>query len=90
MSFEGLKKFIFDVAGIYILWIVIHFICANLYPRFCAELSILGFIKSIFVAEAPHCVAMRWVIHNGGNVIHTMWLAIAVWLTGKFLSNVVK
>ena len=88
MDLASLKNFVCNVAGIYVLWIVIHFACANWYPRFCAELSILGFIKSVFVAEAPHCVAMRWVIHNGGSVIHSMWLSIGIWLTGKFLTNV--
>ena len=88
MNIETLKNFIFDVIGIYILWIAMHYACANLYPQFCAEKSLWGFIKSAFVAESPHCVAMRWVIYNGGNIIHTMWLALGIWLSGKFLTNV--
>ena len=87
MNFLTIFKFIYEVAGIFIFWIIIHYIAANLYSHFCAELTIIGFIKSIFVAQAPHCIAMRWVIYNGGNMINSMWVTIAVWLTSKIVSN---
>lgn len=79
--------FVYNIAGIFIVWIVLHYLAANLYSSFCAELSLLGIIKSIFVAQAPHCVAMRWVIYNGGNVINSMWLSIAVWFTTKVFNT---
>ena len=84
---KNIVKNIVEITGIYILWIAIHYICANLYPQFCAELSLIGFIKSIFVAESPHCIAMRWVIYNGGNIIHGMWTSIGIWISGKILTN---
>ena len=86
--FENVKQFIknaIEIAGIYILWISIHFICSNMYPHFCAEFTAIGFIKSMFVIEAPHCEAMRWVIYNGGNIIHGMWAAIGIWFTKQLL-----
>lgn len=85
--FKTIIKNIVEITGIYILWIGIHYICANLYPQFCAELGFIGFIKSIFVAESPHCIAMRWVIYNGGNIIHGMWTSIGIWISGKILTN---
>ena len=85
--FKTFIKNIVEISGIYVLWITIHYICANLYPQFCAELSLFGFIKSIFVAESPHCVAMRWVIYHGGNIIHGMWTSIGIWITGKILTS---
>lgn len=87
MNFRTVIDFIYEVAGIFILWIIIHFIAANLYARFCAEPSIFGIIKSIFVAQAPHCTAMRWIIYNGGIIINSMWVSIAVWFTTKLLRN---
>jgi hypothetical protein len=87
MKFKNVFEFINEVAGIFVLWIIIHYISANLYARFCAELSIIGFIKSIFVAQAPHCIAMRWIIYNGGVIINSMWVSIAVWFTRKLLKN---
>jgi hypothetical protein len=56
---------------------------------FCAELSLLGFVKSIFVAQAPHCIALRWIIYNGGLAINSMWISIALWVTTKMLKKIV-
>jgi hypothetical protein len=88
MNSETIKDWFYNIAGIFILWIILHFGAANLYARFCAEFTILGFIKSIFVAEAPHCVAMRWIIYNGGTVIHSMWVSIGLWITGKIFASI--
>ena len=90
MNFKDVIDFIYEVAGIFILWIIIHYVAANLYARFCAELSLFGFVKSIFVAQAPHCIAMRWVIYNGGIIINSMWISISIWFTTKLLKNQVK
>ena len=89
MDFKSIINNIYDIAGIFILWIILHYVASNLYPRFCAELSILGFIKSIFVTQAPHCVALRWVINNGSNVINSMWASIALWFTTKVFKNLI-
>ena len=88
MNIQVIKEWFFNIASIIIMWLLLHFTAANLYARFCAELSIFGFIKSIFVAEAPHCVAMRWVIYNSGSVIHTMWISIGIWIMGKMFKHV--
>jgi hypothetical protein len=85
---KGLKL-IYDIAGLCIIWIIIHYAAANLYSTYCAEFTVIGFVKSMFVAQEPHCVAMRWVIYNGGNMINSMWLSIAVWLTTKLFNNLV-
>ena len=85
-----ISSLFYDIAGVFILWITIHFVAANLYSRFCAEQSLLGFIKSIFIAQAPHCIAMRWIIYNGGNVINSMWISIAVWFTSKVFNKIIQ
>lgn len=87
MNIKTILKFIYEVCGIFIFWIIIHFMASNLYHIYCADLSIFGFIKSIFVAQAPHCIAMRWVIYNGGSMINYMWTTLALWLTTKLLTN---
>jgi len=88
MWIETIKNWIFNIAGIFIIWIILHYAAANLYAKFCAELSILGFIKSFFVSEAPHCLALRWLIYNGGTAIHTMWVTIGLWCTNKLLTSI--
>lgn len=89
MDYKSIINNIYDIAGIFILWIMLHYAASNLYPQLCAELSILGFIKSIFVTQAPHCVALRWVINNGSNVINSMWVSIALWFTTKVFKNLI-
>ena len=83
--FQTIKDFIVNVCGIYICWILLHAIVANLYPIYCAEFTLLGIIKSAFLAPAPHCQAMRWVITNGGNIITQMWIVIGTWICGKII-----
>lgn len=80
---------IYEVSGIFILWIIVHYNASNLYPKFCAELSMFGFIKSIFVAQSPHCIALRWIIYNGGLAINSMWVSIALWITTKIFKKIV-
>ena len=87
MDFKSIVKNILDVAGIFIIWIIIHYTAAKFYPTFCAESGVFGFIKSIFVAQAPHCIAMRWIIYNGGIVINSMWLAISIWISSKLFNK---
>lgn len=90
MNVAAIKDWVFNVGGIFIMWIVLHYIAANLYARYCAEYSLFGLIKSIFIAEAPHCMAMRWMIYHGGAAIHTMWVSIGIWFTGKLFSKFIK
>ena len=89
MNIKSIFNAIYEVAGVFILWIIIHYIASNLYPKFCAELTFLGFIKSMFVAQSPHCIALRWVIYNGGIAINSMWVSIAFWVTTKMLKKIV-
>jgi len=66
--------------GIYGVWILLHYVSANLYVRLCAYPSFVGFIASPFLAASPHCSALRWAIYNGGNTITSMWVVMGVWL----------
>ena len=63
---------------VYIGISIIHFISANLYPRFCAPLTLIGAMMTPFVIVTPHCQALRWVIDWSGLQICNAW----VWLGG--------
>lgn len=84
MTFEEIKNFVQNVAGVYLLWILVHYISAHLYVHWCVPATILGFIASPFIAPAPHCQALRWGLYNGGNSIIAMWLILGAWLS-KFI-----
>lgn len=69
-------SWIYSACGYYIMWILLHYAAIHLYPEFCAPYTILGFILSPFMISAPHCIAMRWIISEGSNIIVAMWIAI--------------
>jgi hypothetical protein len=87
--YEYIKPFL-HLFGIYLGWIVLHFIAANLYPVYCAELSFIGFLKSPFAVPTPHCQAMRFVISTGGTFINNMWIALGTYFCSKICTNVFK
>ena len=69
----------YSLFGYYIMWIALHYAAIHLYPAYCAPFTITGFILSSFMVAAPHCVAMRWLITEGANVIVTMWVAVGAY-----------
>ena len=89
MKIKELFITVYEVTGVFVLWICLHYIAANIYPYYCAETGVTGFIKSVFVAQAPHCIALRWVIYHGGIAINSMWITIAIWFSSKLLRKVI-
>ena len=71
---------IWNLFGIYLLWIVLHYMASHLYVQYCTPNTIIGFISSPIVSPLPHCQAFRWIIYNGGNSIMNMWLILGLWL----------
>jgi hypothetical protein len=85
-----------NIFGIYILWIFLHFASSHMYVKLCTPGTITGFLLSPFMAAAPHCQALRWVLYNGGNSIISMWVTVGLWLLGylkpitnNFVDNIV-
>jgi hypothetical protein len=75
----------FAVSAIYLFWVTLHFVTAQLYVRYCAHPSIYGFLISPFLISAPHCAAMRWVFTKGGTLIDGMWIILGTWLCSKVI-----
>jgi hypothetical protein len=71
------------VAGLYILWMILHFVSANLYVYYCAHMSLFGFLMSPVLASAPHCRAIRWVLNSGAQSIDAMWIVLGTWVCSK-------
>jgi len=72
-----------SVAGLYILWMVLHFVSANLYVYYCAYMSLFGFFMSPVLASAPHCRAIRWILNSGAQSIDAMWIVLGTWVCSK-------
>ena len=75
----------FAVSSIYLFWVTLHFVTAQLYVRYCAHPTIYGFLISPFLISAPHCAAMRWVFTKGGTLIDGMWIILGTWLCSKII-----
>ena len=79
------------ILGIYICYIVCHYLASHLYAEFCVPKSFIGLIQSPFVAVLPHCQALRWIIYNGGNTLSLMWTVLGTWIilkVGNYLTKV--
>jgi len=76
---------LYSASGYYVMWIILHYAAIYLYPEFCAPYTILGFILSPFMISAPHCIAMRWIISEGSNIIMAMWVAIGGVIINKVM-----
>lgn len=71
--------------GIYVLWVVAHYLASHLYVRFCVSASVIGFLISPFLVPAPHCQGLRWMITNGACNINAMWLVLSTWIVSKII-----
>lgn len=71
--------------GIYFVWTMLHFFASHLYIKLCVPLSFMGFIISPFMTATPHCQGLRWIIFNGANMIHNMWLIVGSWMASVLL-----
>lgn len=76
---------IYSFFGYYIMWIVLQYTAAHLYPVYCMPISISGFLLSPFMVSAPHCVAMRWMITEGSNIIITMWVTLGAYAIQRMI-----
>jgi hypothetical protein len=83
--FKSLKISI-SISGIYIVWIFLHYVSANLYSKYCVPNTIYGFIISPILITTPHCQGLRWIVYNGGNQINNMWITIGSWLCLKLIT----
>lgn len=79
------------VGKIYIVWIYIYYIAAISYSHLCAPATLWGLLTAPFLVPLPHCVALRWCIQHGSEVITAMWLVLGSWfvvgLTGMLSNN---
>jgi hypothetical protein len=76
---DRLKQLFINAAWIYAFWVIAHYVSPHIYVWACIPGTITGFILSPFMAPAPHCQALRWLIYQGGNTIVSMWLLLGNW-----------
>ena len=80
-------QYVYCASSIYFFWIMLHYFSAQMYVYYCAPRGFYGFLISPFLVAAPHCRAIRWIIHNGGNMVDNMWLILGTWLCSKIITG---
>jgi len=78
-------RYIIQISGIYLLWILLHYVAAQLYVKFCVPNNIVGFLLSPFMTATPHCQGLRWIIYNAANMINNMWIILGTWICSTIL-----
>jgi hypothetical protein len=79
--------YIINISGIYLIWVLLHYVASHLYITFCVPKTIYGFIMSPFMIPAPHCQGLRWIVYNGSNIITNMWVVLGTWLCSVLVMN---
>jgi len=77
--------FLIKVSGVYLAWILLHYVASHLYVNFCVPKTLIGFIMSPFMTAAPHCQGLRWIVYNAANIINNMWIILGAWLCSTIL-----
>ena len=72
-------KKILRIVVMYSIYIVAHYVAANVYQQVCVPRSWIGFITSPFATTLPQCQALRWIVYNTGNYITAMWMLFGAW-----------
>jgi hypothetical protein len=80
-------QYIYSASSLYLFWIMLHYFSAQMYVYYCAPRGFYGFLISPFLVAAPHCRAIRWIIHNGGNMVDNMWIILGTWLCSKIITG---
>ena len=78
-------KFVIRVSGIYLLWIVLHYVASQLYVKLCVPNTLIGFVISPFMVATPHCQGLRWIVYNAANIINNMWILMGAWICSTIL-----
>jgi len=78
--FKCIRENIPTIVCLYFGIVLAHFACSNIYPTWCCNNSLYGFIMTPFMIVTPHCEALRWIIHYTGEQIRNVWLWIGGYL----------
>jgi hypothetical protein len=80
-------QYMYGASSLYLFWIMLHYFSTQMYVYYCAPRGFYGFFISPFLVAAPHCRAIRWIIHNGGNMVDNMWIILGTWLCSKIITG---
>jgi hypothetical protein len=68
-----------------LLWVIVHFLAAHVYVRWCVPPTWYGLFMTPFVASAPHCTGIRWVLNISSDKMVAMWSAVGLFVIAMVL-----
>ena len=71
------------IIGVYLGWILLHYVASHLYVKWCVPSTIYGFLLSPFLVATPYCTGLRWLMYTGANTIHNMWILFGSWISTR-------
>ena len=80
---QYISRIITQYFGIYIIWVIVHYVSAHIYTKICVPSGLYGLVLSFILTPSPYCYTLRWIIFNGGNYITTMWVILGMWIVNK-------
>lgn len=75
------------IIGIPLCWFIIHWIVPRIYVPMCVPRGLYGFVQSMFLTDAPHCVALRYLINISCFNINYVWVSIGTAIVGYATTN---
>ena len=85
-SFIIAFKSLITLYGIYLIWILAHYVSSHLYVYFCVPLSFQGFLLSPILITNQYCSSLRWIIFNSGTYINNMWISLGTYFSNKLFN----
>ena len=88
VSLDSITEFIktgLPAIGVFLIWMVIHYITPRLYIYLCGPLTILGFILSPMASTMPHCKALRWLFTVSADNLNAMIVLLGTWFVSIFM-----
>jgi len=87
MKIKDMANFVFQITYIWIFWIIVHWVTAQLYQHFCAHRSFVGFFTMVFLTPAPHCKALWWTMGVSRDNIIQMWVVLGTWCMSRLTTR---
>ena len=76
---------VWNVVGIYLIWVTIHWTTVQLYTGWCVPATAWGLVFGASVgSQMPHCKGVLWLITNSSTAISNMWMLLGGWFITYF------
>ena len=77
------NRYISTPIGMYIVWILLHYVSAHLYKMHCAPDGLWGFLISPLMASTPYCTGLIWILQNSVIQFMAVWTIVGSWVSIK-------